>query len=83
MLLGIDGKGFLTSEQKHFQENICRYNPAMAFASYASATPAAKPLPGRGPPVYVQHGQVVHAISILIPSAPQKPSFGQMYFYDP
>ena len=40
VLLGIDGKGFLTSEQKHFQENICRYNPAMAFASSSSATPA-------------------------------------------
>ena len=68
-----------------FCDNIRRYNAAAGFVSFgdASAGTAGATFPGRGPPVYVLHGQVYHRISVLLPSGNKDPSHGQLYIYDP
>ena len=68
-----------------FCDNIRRYNAATGFVSFgdASGGSAATNLRGRGPPVYVLHGQVYHRISVLLPSGNKDPSHGQLYIYDP
>jgi len=74
-----------TRAAKDFREQIRRYNAAMGFVSFSDpgSEAAASPTAGRGPPVYVLHGQVYHAVSTLYPSQGGQPKYGQLYIYDP
>ena len=83
-LLGPGSDGLRSKQQRHFVENIRRYNVAMAFCSFSDAadTPSGY-LSGRGPPVYVLHGQAYHSLSTLIPSNADTERYGQLYAFDP
>ena len=63
----------------NFQQNIRRYNSAMAFASMGAsvATP-----PGHGPYVYKIHGQIYHRSGCLHPDPGKPPRYGQLYILE-
>ena len=69
---------------RHFQENLRRYNAALAFASfYDNGGNATRSLPGVGPYTYAVHGQVYHSLATLNPPDGRARAFGQLYFFDP
>ena len=74
-----------TKEATKFQDNVRSYNSALGFVSFQdSSTKAdAGSVPGRGPPVYVVHGQCYHATGTLQPAEGKQPSYGQLYIFDP
>ena len=66
-------------KSKNFQQNIRRYNSAMAFASMGASV---APPPGHGPYVYRIHGQTYHKSGCLHPDPGKPPRYGQLYILE-
>ena len=80
----LDGDDVLA---KDFRENIWKYNRAFAFTSLkANEDRSVNFRPdgtSRGPPVFRIQGELYHRGGSLSPADPQKPTYAQLYIYDP
>ena len=68
-----------TPQSRHFLENICHYNAALAMASWNATV---NELPGRGPCVVTIHGQTFHLTSAADAPEGQHPQYSQLYILD-
>lgn len=74
---------------RHFRQEIRRYNSVLAFASFTVNAQANRENPhqqhelaGRGPRVFTVFGQMYHQMSNQAVSADGRPRYCQMYFVD-
>ena len=69
-------------EQENFHKNICSFNAALAFTSLGVKIDRAV-LNGRGPYAFRIQGALHHLSGPLEPEEGVRPSYAQLYFYDP
>src|SRR6202050_1525748 len=67
---------------RKFRDGIRQYNAAFAFTSVAVDVDQTI-LNGRGPYSFRMHGALHHKMGALHPHNPQRPSYAQLYIYDP
>ena len=70
-----------THEAKQFRSNIVQYNAALAFTSLGVKIDHS--INSRGPPVFRIHGELRHLSGSLLPQESHRPSYSQLYIYDP
>ena len=69
-------------EVKSFQEDIWKYNCALAFTSLGVNEDHSINC-GRGQPVFQICGELCHRSSALVPSGDKPPQYAQLYIYEP
>ncbi|TEB33585.1 hypothetical protein FA13DRAFT_1708350 [Coprinellus micaceus] len=70
------------TQAKEFRENIWKYNRAFAFTSLQVHEDHSINN-GRGPPVFRIFGELCHRGGPLEPRQGQRPTYAQLYIYDP
>ena len=68
-----------SKEARLFQQNIRKYNTALAFASFISKLAE---FSTRGPPVVIVEGNIQHKIGPLQKSSDRVAAYMQCYFYE-
>ncbi|TEB33578.1 hypothetical protein FA13DRAFT_1597258, partial [Coprinellus micaceus] len=71
-----------TAQAKEFRDNIWKYNRAFAFTSLQVREDHSINN-GRGPPVFRIFGELCHRGGPLEPRQGQRPTYAQLYIYDP
>ena len=69
-------------QANEFQENIQRYNNALAMTSLGCKVDESVNR-GNGPYVFKVHGRLSHLAGSLLPQEGESPVFVQLYIYDP
>lgn len=64
---------------RHFQDNIRRYNLALAFTSTGVNT---REHLTSGPYSFILHGEMMHQIGSLLPGENRSPVYAQLYIHD-
>ena len=71
-----------TPQAKEFQENIRRYNNALAMTSLGCKVDESVNR-GNGPYVFKIQGRLSHLAGSLLPQEEESPVYAQLYIYDP
>ncbi|KAJ7164034.1 hypothetical protein C8R43DRAFT_827356, partial [Mycena crocata] len=71
-----------TTQAKEFRKNIAQYNTALSFTSLGVQEDRSINN-GGGPPIFRIHGDLCHRIGTLLPSEGQRPTYAQLYIYEP
>ncbi|GJV44464.1 ATP-dependent DNA helicase PIF1-like protein [Tanacetum coccineum] len=69
-------------KSKKFKNNIRTYNIMFAFTSMGGKVDDSINRRGRGPYIFLLHGQTYHSMGSLIPKEGACPKFTQLYIYD-
>ena len=70
-----------TPAAKEFRKNMVQYNAALAFTSMGVHMDCS--VLGCGPPVFCIHGELTHLTGSLLPEEGVRPTYAQLYIYDP
>ncbi|KAF9777699.1 hypothetical protein BJ322DRAFT_522135 [Thelephora terrestris] len=72
-----------TPQAERFRQHIRQYNAALAFTSLGVEVDNSVNQGGGGPPVFRIHGELRHQLGSLFPRRGDRPSYAQLYIYDP
>ena len=72
-----------TPRTNGFRQQIHQYNAALAFTSLGVEVDTSINEGGGGPPTFRVHGELCHHLGSLFPHHGDRPSYAQLYIYDP
>ena len=72
-----------TPQADRFREHIHQYNAALAFTSLGVEVDNSVNEGGGGPPTFHIHGELCHRLGSLLPCNGDRPTYTQLYIYDP
>ena len=72
-----------TPQADRFRQHICQYNAALAFTSLGVEVDNSINEGGGGPPTFCIHGELCHWLGSLLPRHGDRPTYAQLYIYDP
>jgi len=72
-----------TPQADRFRQHIRQYNAALAFTSLGVEVDNSVNEGGGGPPTFRIHGELCHRLGSLVPHHGTRPTYAQLYIYDP
>ena len=72
-----------TPQADRFRQHIRQYNAALAFTSLGVEVDNSINEGGGGPPTFRIHGELCHRLGSLLPRHGDRPTYAQLYIYDP